>query len=46
MFIAESFVIFNVSHIKRQGNFVAHNFARYISDLSMWMKDILHTFML
>lgn len=42
-FIAESFVDFNVSHINKQGNFVAYNLAkhaRYVSDLLVWTKDV------
>ena len=42
-FIAESFVVFNVSHINKQGNSVTHNFARharYVSNSLMWMKDV------
>ena len=34
-FIANAFVVFNVSHIKRHGNFVTHNLAKHVSDFSM-----------
>nr|POF00010.1 hypothetical protein CFP56_55805 [Quercus suber] len=42
-FIAESFVVFNVSHINKQGNSIAHNLARHVrydSNLLVWMKDV------
>ena len=42
-FLAESFVVFSVSHVKRQSNFVPHNLARYarhINDLSVWIESV------
>ena len=41
--LAESFAGFIVSHVKRQGNSVAYNLARYaihVTNLKVWMKGV------
>ena len=42
-FHADSFLNFRVSHVKRKGNFVAHNLARHarhVSGLVVWMEEV------
>ena len=41
--VANSFVSLAISHIKRNGNSVAHNLAKYaihIPDFEVWMEDV------
>ena len=42
-FHASSFIQLRYSHVKREGNNVAHNLARHalcISEFSVWMEDV------
>ena len=42
-FLAVSFVVFRVSHVKREDNYIAYNlaiYARHMSDLSMWIESV------
>ena len=41
--VANSFVSLSYSHIKRNGNSVTHNLAKYaihIPDFEVWMEDV------
>ena len=33
-------LFFCVSHIHKQGNSIAHDFARHVSGLMVWMEDV------
>ena len=39
-FLANNFVVGKFLHIRCQGNYVAHNIARRVSEFTVWMEDI------
>ena len=38
--LTDSFSCVRFSHIRRQGNSIAHNLTRYVSGFLVWMEDV------